>query len=337
MCAHLFNPFVRSRSPAASLTACVITALTLGACTLDTSRRTSDSVSVAGARQAGTSAFDAEAWAPPAITEVPGDSLGASIRRGLALVSHTHDSLPRFTGSNLNCTSCHLDEGRRESSAALSGVYARYPRYIDRAGAVVPIEDRVNYCMTRSLAGTRLPNDSREMQDIVAYLAFLSRGMPIGSQPKTTGLPKMPAGISGDSSRGRVVFARECTRCHGGDGAGAMFGNIVAPALWGAKSFSIGASMSRRERAASFIRQNMPYDKPGSLDDQDAFDVAALITAMPRPDLPGKEHDWPLGGAPSDVPYATKGHVAYHPPPILARKGSAAGVMVPPPKPLMQR
>ena len=339
MCAHIPIPIPRSRLAATSLAASLFAMATLGACTLDTSRRTNDSASVGAARQpgAGAATFDAESWSPPAITDAPNDSLGASVRRGWALVTHTRDSLPRFNGSNLNCTSCHLDEGRRESSAPLSGVYARYPRYIDRAGAVVPIEDRVNYCMTRSLAGTRLPNESREMQDMVAYLAFLSRGMPIGSQPRITGLPKMPSTITGDSGRGRVVFARECVRCHGADGAGAMFGNVLAPALWGSKSFSIGASMARRERAASFVRQNMPYDKPGSLNDQDAFDVATLITSMPRPDLPLKEQDWPLGGAPTDVPYATKGHVAYHPPPVLPRKGAATSALVPPPKPLAQR
>jgi thiosulfate dehydrogenase len=304
----------------------------LAACTLDTSRRV-DSTNAGATRQAGAAAWDGDAWSPPSIAEAPNDSLGASIRRGLALVTNTRDSLSRFVGSNLNCTSCHLDQGRRESSAAFNGVYARYPRFIDRTGAVVPIEDRVNYCMTRSLAGTTLPANSREMQDIVAYLAFLSRGVPIGAQPKVTGLPKMPA-LSADSGRGRVVYARECARCHGTNGDGGTFSNAIVPALWGAKSFSIGASMARRERAASFIRHNMPLDKPGSLTDLDAFDVAALITSMPRPDLPGKEHDWPNGGAPSDVPYATRGHVAFSPPKAVLSRKDPGDALVPAPKPV---
>lgn len=302
----------------------------LAGCSLDTSRR-ADSSNAGATRQAGAAAWDGDAWSPPSIAEAPNDSLGASIRRGLALITNTRDSLSRFVGSNLNCTSCHLDQGRRESSAPFNGVYARYPRFIDRAGAVVPIEDRVNYCMTRSLAGSTLPANSREMQDMIAYLAFLSRGVPVGSQPKVTGLPKMPA-LSADSGRGRAVYARECARCHGANGEGGTFGGVIAPALWGAKSFSIGASMARRERAASFIRHNMPRDKPGSLNDQDAFDVAALVTSMPRPDLPGKEHDWPSGGAPADVPYATKGHVAYSPPKAVLPRKIPGGALVPPPR-----
>jgi thiosulfate dehydrogenase len=91
--------------------------------------------------------------------------------------------------------------------------------------------------------------------------------------------------------------------------------------------------MARQERAASFIRYNMPFDKPGTLSDRDAYDVAAYITSKPRPDLPGKEKDWPLGNAPRDVPYATKGHAAYLPPSLLPRR-DAAHASVPAPRPL---
>jgi thiosulfate dehydrogenase len=49
----------------------------------------------------------------------------------------------------------------------------------------------------------------------------------------------------------------------------------------------------------------MPYDRPGTLTDQQAYDVAAYMNARPRPDFAAKSRDWPLGGAPVDVPYAT--------------------------------
>ena len=88
---------------------------------------------------------------------------------------------------------------------------------------------------------------------------------------------------------GHPLFRDNCARCHGTNGQGIG----VVPALWGAKSYSIGASMARVERAASFIRNNMPFDRPGSLTDQQAFDIAAYIDSMTRPDLPGKENDWP--------------------------------------------
>lgn len=254
--------------------------------------------------------------------------MGASIRRGLALVEHTPDSLPAYVGGNLRCTSCHLDRGLRPNAAPLTGVHGRYPRYLDRSGAVVPIEDRVNYCFTRSLAGRALPTRSREMVDIVAYLSFISRGVEGGGRVNGEGMPKMAA-LTADTTRGREVYAGTCAKCHGADGAGLA----AVPALWGAKSYSIGASMARVERAASFVRHNMPFDQPGTLNDQQAFDVAGYINSQPRPDSPGKELDWPNGGAPGDVPYATKGHTPGQAIAVLPRR-HRDGAMVPIPVPL---
>ena len=266
-------------------------------------------------------------YASPPDSAIPNDSLGVSIRRGQAIFVRTTDSLPGYAPGNIQCASCHIDAGRRRDASALIGVHARYPKYLDRSAAVIPIEDRINYCFTRSLAGTRLPNDSREMQDIVAYLAFLSTGVPIGSHVKGEGMPKMPA-MTGDTTRGAELFATTCAICHGAQGQG----NPPAfPALWGPASYSIGASMAREERAATFIRHFMPQNKPGSLTDQQAYDVAAYINAQPRPDSPGKENDWPAGGAASDVPYDTRGHTAYRPPAKLLPRRNPGGAVVPRP------
>ncbi|HVZ47617.1 MAG TPA: c-type cytochrome, partial [Gemmatimonadaceae bacterium] len=135
--------------------------------------------------------------------------------------------------------------------------------------------------------------------------------------------------LDGDSARGHALFGANCVRCHGADGAGAILG---VPALWGPKSFSIGASMARRERAASFIYHNMPQDSAGKLTPQQAFDIAAYVTLQARPDSPGKEDDFPNGGAPSDQPYATKGHAASNPPARLLPRANPKGALVPAPR-----
>ena len=272
-------------------------------------------------------------YAPPSDSAIPHDQFGASVRRGLALVMRTTDSLPKYVSGGVQCASCHLDAGRRRNSAPLIGVFARYPRYLERTGAVVPIEDRINYCVTRSLAGSKLPNDSREMQDIVSYLAFLSTGVPWGAHVQGEGMPKMPK-LIGDSTRGATLFASTCTTCHLANGQG---NPPTVPALWGATSYSIGASMAREERAASFIRHFMPLSKPGSLTDQQAFDVAAYINSHPRPDSPGKENDWPAGGVPYDTPYNTKGHAAYRPPARLLPRPNPASAVVSAPQSILAR
>jgi thiosulfate dehydrogenase len=269
-------------------------------------------------------------YTPPSDSAIPNDALGKSIRRGLALIQHTTDSLPAYAPGNLQCASCHINAGRMRDAAALIGVYARFPKYMDRTGAVIPVEDRVNYCFTRSLGGTRIPPNSREMQDIVAYLAFISTGVPVGTHVKGEAMPKMPP-LHGDSTRGAALFATTCVPCHGPEGKG---NPPLIPALWGPTSFSIGASMAREERAATFIRHFMPQNKRGSLTDQQAYDLSAFVNSHPRPDSPGKENDWPLGGAPADVPYNTAGHAAFKPPHELLPRKNTAGSIVDPPQPV---
>jgi thiosulfate dehydrogenase len=160
----------------------------------------------------------------------------------------------------------------------------------------------------------------------VSYLAFLSTGVPEGAHVRGEGMPRLPM-LTGDATRGAGMYGPMCARCHGQSGEGTS----VAPALWGPRSFSIGASMAREERAASFIRRAMPYDRPGTLGDQDAFDLAAFVIAHARPDLAAKARDWPGGDAPSDVPYATRGHSGYRPPSLIPRTGDTAGMTVPAP------
>jgi thiosulfate dehydrogenase len=272
--------------------------------------------STTAAQTAGSAAWNAAAWTAPVVDSTPDDPYELAVYRGLMLVSHTHDSLPEFAVASLSCASCHLDDGRRQSAMPLVGASARYPAYSARDDMVTTLVDRVNNCFRRSLAGKALPADGGDMRDIVAYLSFISRGVPQGAHAAGEGLTGLPP-LEGDSIRGRTVFTRNCARCHGGSGAGMG----AFPPLWGQHAYSVGASMARRERAAAFIRRNMPFDTPGVLTDQQAFDVATYITSMPRPDTPGKERDWPNGDAPADVPYATSGHAAFHPPRLLQGAG----------------
>ena len=270
---------------------------TLGACEI---ARTDDAVA-----RAGTSSPDASGIVrlpAPADAEMPSGALGESIRRGRALLAATPDSLPHNVGGQLRCTSCHLDEGTRVNAAPLVGVYARFPQFRDRSNSVAIIEDRVNDCFERSMNGRALAYDSRDMRDIVAWLAFLSRGTPVHRDTTPRGIPLLAA-MTPDTAVGRTQFTTTCAACHGMDGQGTPAG----PPLWGPKSYNVGASMARLRTAASFIKYNMPNDRPGTLTPQQAFDLAAYVNSHSRPDLAGKENDWPRGDAPSDVPYSTKG------------------------------
>ena len=53
-------------------------------------------------------------------------------------------------GNNLACESCHLEAGTKKFGLPFQGVYADFPNYRARSGAVGTIEGRLNACMTRS-------------------------------------------------------------------------------------------------------------------------------------------------------------------------------------------
>lgn len=235
----------------------------------------------------------------PSDSEIPNNAFGTSVRRGLALVLATKESLPANDGSALRCASCHLDQGRRPNGSWI-GSFAHYPQYQSRSASVVRIEDRVNDCFRRSLNGTALDRAGAEMRDIVSYLAYLSWRSTVGAPTPNARIARFNA-LRADTSAGHATFRTVCARCHGPEGQG----TTVAPPLWGPKSFNIGAGMARVRTAASFVRDNMPFDQPGTLTDQQAFDVAAFVVAQPRPDFPGKQFDWPHGDAPPDVAYPT--------------------------------
>jgi thiosulfate dehydrogenase len=258
-------------------------------------------------------------WTPPDHATIPEGPLGDSVKRGLDLFTHTSERLPDYTPTTLNCSSCHLDAGRKPYAAPVVGSYARFPKYMPRTEAVITMQERVNHCMTRSMAGIRLPADSQEMVDLVNYIAWLSKDIPVGSHITAQDLPTLPR-LEGDAANGERLFGEKCVACHQKDGGGIPG---AFPALWGPRSYSIGASMARHERAASFIKMFMPQTAPGTLSDQEAYDLAAFVNSHPRPDSPNKENDWPAGGAPYDVPYATKGHEAYRPPAELLPRAKA--------------
>ena len=273
------------------------------ACTRDETRDAPADSAVTGAQRSDSAALAKTSKAPfrvPEESEVRDSVTLASVRRGRALFSHTRDSLPAHVRASLTCANCHMAQGTQKDAMPLVGSYARFPQYRARSARVDRIEDRINDCFERSMNGRALAWNGKDMRDMVAYLAFLSIGFPVGVEMEGQGTPALDP-LPGDTARGKTVFAANCTVCHGADGGGTVGG----PPLWGPRSYNIGAGMARVNTAARFIHHLMPRDRPGSLTPQQAFDVATYINTRPRPDFARKERDWPDGGAPPDVAYET--------------------------------
>lgn len=238
--------------------------------------------------------IDLNQWSIPDVDSLPNDKYGQLVRYGRDLTMETHryigpevkNKKMRYAGNNLACTSCHQEGATMAYGIPWVGVSAVFPQYRGREDEISTVEDRVNGCMQRSMNGKPLPLDSREMKAYVAYMHFLSRGIPIGTEVIGQGMKpmKMP-NRRADPEAGGQLFARNCSRCHGTDGQGKRNGVVGdtlgydTPPLWGPDSFNTGAGMNRMVFATRFIKHNMVK----SLSEEQAYDIAAYVLSQPRP------------------------------------------------------
>jgi thiosulfate dehydrogenase len=133
------------------------------------------------------------------------------------------------------------------------------------------------------------------MQALIAYVRYVGTGSPLAVRIAGMGLKALPvAAEKPDEGRGLAVFRQHCAECHGAGGEGQADTSGVGyaiPPLWGADSFNSAAGMANIEFAAAFVHANMPvgaaWDSP-ILTAQQAWDVAAFMTAQPRPVLDGR-------------------------------------------------
>jgi thiosulfate dehydrogenase len=260
---------------------------------------------------AGAAQHEPAAARPRVALQVPGDDTlpagaeGDLVRRGRQLATHTFEELPALVGSDLHCTSCHLEGGTRANAAPWVGVTSVYPEYRARAGREVTIEDRIGSCFERSLSGRSPAHDSPEMKALVAYMTWLSRDVPRGSEVVGRGFARLERPPNIDSDSGKHAYAVRCASCHGDEGQGkrAEDGSYQFPPLWGERAFNIGAGMGRLDTAASFVRHNMPLGQAETLTAWETYDIAAYFTEQARPDFARKASDWPRGGKPRDARY----------------------------------
>jgi thiosulfate dehydrogenase len=199
---------------------------------------------------------------------------------------HAADPQMRFAGNNLACTNCHMDAGLKPFAAPFVSTFTSYPQAVD--DRFLTLVDRINGCMTRSMNGKALPDHSREMDAIVSYIKFVGKGSPQDVRVAGMGLKTLkPAKAAPSAERGQAVYASACARCHSGDGLGqrkpAPEPGYLVPPVWGDDSFNSAAGMNKPPIAAAFIRAKMPYYGMPELSRQEAWDVAQLLAAKPRP------------------------------------------------------
>lgn len=215
----------------------------------------------------------------------------SSIMHGYALVMNTPYYAPQYAKDQLSCNSCHFvggdTLGGKGNGISLVGVTAVYPSYSERDGRMISLADRINNCFERSMSGNPLPKDSKEMQDILNYLGWISKEVVQAKEMPWLGLQRLKSHHQPNPQEGEKVYQTYCALCHNGDGQGSgslLLGDEkVYPPVWGPNSFNDGAGMSKLLTLAAFVYWNMPRNSPGLLNESQSLDVAAFILQQPRP------------------------------------------------------
>ncbi|NMT64922.1 c-type cytochrome [Marinobacter orientalis] len=211
------------------------------------------------------------------------------IRRGHDLFTNTQQLRGENVFNNMNCSSCHLGEGRMPFSAPIWPAAVTLPDFRGKNAHVNNLEERIAGCFTYSMNGKPPEYGSDNMVALSAYHQWLAKDVPVYPQQPIYGrgfpAPERPEELS--YARGEAAFQEKCSVCHGDDGGGLRVdGQTVFPATWGDMSNNWGAGMVRVFTAAGFIKNNMPLGQPNSLDDQEAWDIAYYMSSQERPQDP---------------------------------------------------
>lgn len=237
------------------------------------------------------------------------------VQYGRELIVHTSEYFgPKGSvlkmSNGMNCQNCHLNAGTQPWGNNYFAVQSTYPKFRARSGTVENQIKRVNDCFQRSLNGKALDSTGREMRSILAYIKWLGKDVIKGKSPRGSGIFKLKSMKRAcNPEKGLEVYVAKCQSCHQSDGEGLLAENgksYIYPPLWGKNSYNHGAGLFRISNFAGYVKYNMPlgttFDKP-QLSDEEAWDVAAFVNSMPRPEK-DLSKDWPdISGKPFDHPF----------------------------------
>lgn len=253
-------------------------------------------------------------WVIPDTSEITDPNEAKLVKYGrLLIVNTSHYFGPKgviaHKSNGLNCQNCHLNAGTKLDGNNFSLTAVGYPRFKERSGSVETIVKKVEDCFERSLNGSRIDSNSREMKAFVAYLKWIGKNVKKGTKPAGSGIEELAfLDRAADTAVGRVVYASKCQVCHGKNGQGLLNASGTAytyPPLWGPHTYNIGASIYRLSKFAGFVKHNMPYnaDKSAQLNTDQAWDVAAFVNSQSHP-YKNIQADWPkLATKPYDYPF----------------------------------
>lgn len=231
-----------------------------------------------------------EYFVPPNVEDIPDDKYGDMVHWGREIFVNTQKYGKRYVRNGLNCSNCHMAEGRQPYAAPMWAAYGKYPMYRNKNRSVVTVQERIQDCFTYSLNGIAPTLDAPELEAIVTYMHWLSKEVPIGVTLPGRGFAPIAKTRDPSHINGEIIYSTQCALCHGENGQGQEFEDgepgYMFPPLWGSDSFNRGAGMSKIKTAAQFIKANMPLGAGYTLSDDEALDVAFYMWIQSRPDDP---------------------------------------------------
>ena len=137
------------------------------------------------------------------------------------------------------------------------------------------------------------------MEKLVAYINYVGDSVTQTSWKTNSGYANMPGyalpfpdpswkTMTASVSAGQSKYNSKCAGCHSKDGPGmgelrTGEGRPRVPALWGSRSYTLGAAFHQVPQLAGIIKNHMPFGDEGSLTAQEALNLAAFINSQSRP------------------------------------------------------
>jgi sulfur-oxidizing protein SoxA len=119
------------------------------------------------------------------------------------------------------CADCH------RGADSMAGVAARYPAFVPDLDRPVDLGQRINLCRTAHQGAEALPDESRALLALTAYVTRQSRGMPIAPPDDPRLRPHLDAGAALYRRRqGQLNLS--CAQCHD-DNSGRMLAGATIP------------------------------------------------------------------------------------------------------------
>lgn len=125
-------------------------------------------------------------------------------------VEQGEELFSRQPGQGPACLSCHADPGR-----SLRGAAARYPQVEPASGRLLNLEGRIEQCRSERQKRPAFGYESDELLALTAYVASLSRGLPMAVGTDGPAKPFYEAGRAFYERRqGQLNLS--CKQCHDG-------------------------------------------------------------------------------------------------------------------------